>query len=79
VPRHRVGRLAEDIALGRLDGEREKVRRHDDFHHAAKSWTFERRVIAPPRGSRAADSRFILTNLPSLPGALSRKVYRARG
>ena len=41
-----VSPLAEDAALGRLDGEGDKVRRYGDFRYAAKSWNVERRVIA---------------------------------
>ena len=44
-----VGPLAEDAALGRSDGEADKVRRWGDFRYAAKSWTVERRVIRGPR------------------------------
>jgi hypothetical protein len=75
-----VGPLAEDAALGRLEGEAEKVRRYGDFRYAAKSWNVERRVIARVEaGSRGADSRFIVTNLPGLPKALYDKIYCARG
>ena len=55
-----VSPLAEDTALGRLDGEGEKVRRWGDFRYAAKSWNVERRVIARieagPQGPTAASS-----------------------
>ncbi len=75
-----VSPLAEDAALGRLDGEGEKVRRYGDFRYAAKSWTVKRRVIARVKaGPRGADSRFIVTNLPGLPKMLYEKVYCARG
>src|SRR5919199_500602 len=60
-----VSPLTEDAALGRLDGEGEKVRRWGDFRYAAKSWNVER--------------RFIVTNLPGLPKMLYEKVYCARG
>ena len=76
----RVGPLAEDAALGRLDGEGDKVRRYGDFRYAAKSWTVERRVIARiEAGPQGADSRFIVTNLPGLPKSLYAKLYCARG
>jgi Transposase DDE domain group 1 len=42
----RAGPLAEDAALGRLDGEEDKVRRYGNFRYAATSWKVERRVIA---------------------------------
>ena len=75
-----VSPLAEDAALGRLDGEGEKVRRCGDFRYAAKSWTVERRVIARVEaGPQGADGRFIVTNLPGLPKTLYEKVYCARG
>ena len=75
-----VSPLAEDAALGRLDGAGEKVRRYGDFRYAAKSWTVERRIIARVEaGPRGADSRFIITNLPGLPKMLYEKVYCARG
>ena len=48
-----VGPLAEDAALGRLDGEGDKVRRWGDFRYAAKSWNVERRVIARVEASIA--------------------------
>ena len=76
----RVSPLAEDAALGRLDGEGEKARRYGDFRYAAKSWMVERRVIARVEaGPQGADSRFIVTNLPGLPKMLYEKVYCARG
>jgi hypothetical protein len=76
----RVGNLAEDAALGRVDGEGDKVRRYGDFRYAATSWKFERRVIARVEaGPQGADSRFIVTNLAGLPKALYEKVYCARG
>jgi hypothetical protein len=84
----RVGDLAEDAALGRIDslplakagGEADKVRRYGDLRYAATSWKTERRVIARVEaGSQGADSRFIVTNLAGLPKALYEKVYCARG
>jgi hypothetical protein len=75
-----VGPLAEDAALGRLEGEAEKVRRFGEFRYAAKSWNAERRVIARVEaGPQGADSRFIVTNLPGLPKSLYEKLYCPRG
>ena len=34
----KVAALAEDVALGRVNGEGEKVRRFGEFRYAAKSW-----------------------------------------
>jgi len=76
----RVSHLAEDAALGRIDGDAEKVRRYGELRYAATSWKVERRVIARVEaGPQGADSRFIVTNLPGLPKALYEKVYCARG
>src|SRR6202162_5380049 len=76
----RAGPLAEDAALGRIDGEADKVRRYGELRYAATSWKTERRVIARVEaGSKGADSRFIVTNLQGLPRALYEKVYCARG
>jgi hypothetical protein len=76
----RVGDLAGDAAMGRIDGEADKVRRYGEFCYAAKSWKVERRVIARVEaGPQGADSRFIVTNLAGLPRALYEKVYCARG
>jgi hypothetical protein len=63
-----VSAVGEDAALGRLDGEGEKVRRYADFRYAAKTWEVERRVIGRVEaGPQGADSRFIVTNLSGLP------------
>jgi hypothetical protein len=64
VLRRQIGPLAEEAALGRLDGEGEKVRRYGDFRYAAKSWTVERRIIARiEAGPGGTDTRFVVTNL----------------
>src|ERR1700694_3788556 len=76
----RVGDLAEDAALGRIDGEAAKRRRDGELRCAAASWKTERRVIARVEaGPQGADSRFIVTNLNGLPKTLYEKVYCARG
>jgi hypothetical protein len=77
----RVTDLAEQAAMGRIDGEAEKVRRYGEFQYAAKSWKkIERRVIARVEAStQGADSRFIVTNIAGSPKALYEKVYCARG
>ena len=67
----RVGDLAEDAALGRIDGEADKVRRYGELRYAATSWKVERRVIARVEaGPQGADSRFIVTHLSGLPKSL---------
>ena len=77
----RVTPLAEDAALGRIEGQAAKVRRYGEFRYAAKSWKkIDRRVIARVEaGPQGADSRFIVTNLRGLPKALYEKIYCARG
>jgi hypothetical protein len=77
----RVTDLAEQAALGRIDGEGEKVRRYGEFRYAAKSWKkVERRVIARVEASaQGTDSRFIVTNLAGSPKTLYEKIYCARG
>lgn len=76
----RVAALAEDAAMGRVDGKAEKVRRFTEFHYAARSWRGERRVIARVEATaRGVDTRFIVTNLTGTPKALYEKVYCARG
>jgi hypothetical protein len=60
----RVGDLAEDAALGRIDGDAGKVRRYGEFRYAATSWKVERRVVARVEaGPQGTDSRFMVTNL----------------
>jgi hypothetical protein len=76
----RVAGLAEEAAMGRLEGRSEKVRRYDDFAYAAGTWHAERRIIARVEASdRGTDSRFIVTNLRGTPPWLYETVYCARG
>jgi hypothetical protein len=76
-----VADLAEEAAIGRVDGEAEKVRRYGEFRYAARGWKkIERRVIARVEASaQGTDSRFIVTNLAGLPKALYEKAYCGRG
>jgi Transposase DDE domain group 1 len=76
----RVAGLAEDVAVRRVEGAAEKVRRYGEFRYAAKTWHVERRVIARVEASdRGSDSRFIVTNLAGTPRWLYEVVYCARG
>lgn len=76
----RVADHAEDAAMGRIEGEAEKVRRFAAFDYAAQSWKRQRRVVARVETSaQGTDSRFIVTNLTGSPEALYEKVYCARG
>ena len=76
----KVAALAEDAALGRVNGEGEKVRRFGEFGYAAKSWKVERRVIGRVEASsQGSDSRFVITNLAGTPRWLYESVYCARG
>jgi hypothetical protein len=76
----RVAGLAENAAIGRVEGEATKVRRYGEFAYAAKTWSTERRVIARVEASdRGSDSRFIVTNLTGTPQWLYETLYCARG
>ncbi len=76
----RVAGLAEDAAIGRVEGDATKVRCYDEFAYAARTWSTERRVIARVEASgRGSDSRFIVTNLTGTPQWLYETVYCARG
>jgi hypothetical protein len=76
----KVTDLAEDAALGRIEGEGLKVRRFDAFRYAAKSWKVERQVVARIEASvQGTDTRFIVTNLQGAPGWLYESVYCQRG
>jgi hypothetical protein len=77
----RVTDLAEQAALGRIDGDAEKVRHYGEFQYTAKSWKkIERRVIARVEASaQGTDSRFIVTNLAGSAKTLYEKVYCRRG
>ena len=50
----RVAGLAEEAAVGRVEGEAGKVRRYGEFAYAAKTWNAERRVIARVEASDGA-------------------------
>jgi hypothetical protein len=72
--------LAEDVAIGRVEGGAEKVRRYGEFRYAAKTWHVERRVIVRVEASdRGTDSRFVVTNLAGTPRWLYEAIYCARG
>ncbi len=76
----KVTDLAEDAALGRIEGEAPKVRRFGEFRYAARSWHALRRVIARVEASaQGSDSRFIVTNLAGAPRWLYEAVYCQRG
>jgi Transposase DDE domain group 1 len=81
----KVADLAEDVAVRRVEGEAEKVRRHGEIDYAAKSWPGQpdcnpRRVIARVEASaKGNDTRFIITNLAGSPEYLYETVYCARG
>jgi hypothetical protein len=76
----RVTALAEEVALARLEGGADKVRRFGEFAYAAKTWHVERRVVARVEASdKGADSRFVVTNLAGTPRWLYEAAYCARG
>jgi hypothetical protein len=77
--RHVMG-LTEEVAMCRVQGEAEKVRRYAEFRYAAKTWDTERRVIARVEASdEGTDSRFVVTNLRGTPRWVYEAVYCARG
>jgi len=81
----KIADLAEDVAVRRVEGEAEKVRRHGEVEYAATSWPGKqdrnaRRVIARVEaGPQGTDSRFIITNLAGTPEHLYEDIYCARG
>ena len=81
----KVADLAEDVAVRRVEGEVEKVRRHGEIDYAANSWPGKqhsnaRRVIARVEaGPQGTDTRFIVTNLAATPEQLYEDIYCARG
>jgi hypothetical protein len=81
----KIADLAEDVAVRRVEGEAEKVRRHGEIDYAAASWPGKpgsnaRRVIARVEASpQGNDSRFIVTNLAGTPEHLYEDIYCARG
>jgi hypothetical protein len=76
----RVTGLAEHAAVGRVEGEAEKVRRYGEFRYAARTWHVERQVVARVEASpQGSNSRFIVTNLKGAPRWLYEDVYCGRG
>jgi hypothetical protein len=77
--------LAEDVAVRRVEGEAEKVRRHGEIDYAAASWpgrqtgTLRRVIARVEAGPQGNDTRFIVTNLAGTPEHLYEDIYCARG
>jgi hypothetical protein len=70
----------EDVAVRRVLGKRDKLRRFFQLRYGAKSWSKERKIIARVEASeQGCDTRFIVTNLPGRGKHLYEKVYCARG
>ena len=70
----------EDAAVRRALSGRDKVRRFFQAGYRAKSWSRERRIAARVEAtSKAADIRFIVSNLPGPAKVLYEKIYCARG
>jgi Transposase DDE domain group 1 len=75
-----VAGLAEDAALGRIEGKADKVRRFGAFRYAARSWQVARQVVVRVEASsHGSDSRFIVTNLAGAARWLYEGVYCQRG
>ena len=71
---------SEDVAVRRVLGKRDKLRRFFQFRYGAKSWSKERKVIARVEATKqGCDTRFIVTNLPGRGKYLYEKVYCVRG
>jgi len=71
---------SEDVAMRRVSGRKEKLRRFFQTPYAAKRWSIKRRVIARVEAtSQGCDTRFIVTNLPGRSKHLYQKIYCARG
>jgi hypothetical protein len=71
---------SEDVAVRRVLGKRDKLRRFFQTRYGAKSWSKERKVIARVEASeQGCDTRFIVTNLPGRAKHLYEKVYCSRG
>ena len=75
----------EDVAVRRVQRDKDKLRRFFQVGYQAKSWSRERKVIARVEATtRGADIRFVVTNLStrgqsSKAKVLYEKVYCARG
>jgi hypothetical protein len=74
----RVGNFAEDAALGRLDGEADKVRRYADFRYAATSWKVRAPRHRPRRGQPPGRRQPLHRHQPGGPaqGALRKGLLR---
>jgi hypothetical protein len=81
----KIADLAEDVAVRRVEGEAEKVRRHGEIDYAAASWpgrqtaTLRRVIARVEAGPQGNDTRFIVTNLAGTPEHLYEDIYCARG
>jgi hypothetical protein len=70
----------EDVAIRRVLGGKEKLRRFFQTRYGAKSWLKKRKVIARVEATcQGSDVRTIVTNLPGRGKYLYEKVYCARG
>jgi hypothetical protein len=81
----KIADLAEDVAVRRVEGAAEKVRRHGEIDYAATSWpgrqngTLRRVIARVEAGPQGNDTRFIVTNLAGTPEHLYEHIYCARG
>ena len=70
----------EDVSVGRVQWEKDKLRRFFQAGYQAKSWSRKRKVIAGVEAtSKGCDIRFVVTDLPGRAKLLYEKVYCARG
>lgn len=69
----------EDVSVGRVQWEKDKLRRFFQAGYQAKSWSRKRKVIAGVEAtSKGCDIRFVVTDLPGRAKLLYEKVYCAR-
>ena len=72
--------VADDLCVGRAEGEQEKRRTWTEFRYAAKSWTKPRRVVVRLEATtRGFDARYIVTTPEGSAEHLYETVYCARG
>ena len=67
------------LSVGRVQWEKDKLRRFFQAGYQAKSWSRKRKVIAGVEAtSKGCDIRFVVTDLPGRAKLLYEKVYCAR-
>ena len=71
---------ADDLCVRRAESRTDKRRTWGELRYGAKTWTKERRVVAPLDATTLGlDIRYVVTSLAGTPEHLYRTVYCARG